>query len=117
MRAMPSTTTFQPGELVLVAFPFTRGTGAKRRPALVLIDDGGQDIPLARVTTRLYTTAYDVIVADWRAAGLLAPSVVRLHKLATLERALIERSLGNVTDADRGRIAAALSAAFSAWGS
>ena len=113
---MPSTTTYRPGELVLVAFPFTGGTGAKRRPALVLIDNGGPDILLARVTTQTYSTSYDVTLTNWRLAGLLALSVVRLHKLATLERNLIERSLGHVADADRGRIAAALRTAFSAWG-
>jgi mRNA interferase MazF len=38
---------YQPGDLVLVAFPFTGG-GSKVRPALVLLDTGDDDILVAR---------------------------------------------------------------------
>ena len=113
---MPSTTTYQPGDVVLVAFPFTGGAGAKRRPALVLNDDGGPDLLLARVTTRIYTTPFDVLVADWKPAGLVAPSVARLHKLATLERVLVERRLGSLSGADRQQVATTLRTVFASWG-
>ena len=112
---MRSTTTHLPGEIVLIAFPFTGGTGTKRRPALVLLDAGDSDVLLARVTTKEYDTRYDAPLADWRAAGLLAPSVVRLHKLATLERTLIERVIGRLTDADRERVARVLADTLGKW--
>ena len=33
-------TSFQPGDVVLVAFPFTSGGQTNERPALVLLDTG-----------------------------------------------------------------------------
>ena len=112
---MPSTTTHRPGDLVLIAFPFAGGEGAKRRPALVLVDHGDSDVLLARVTTKAYESEYDVPLADWRSAGLLARSVVRLHKLATLERALVERTLGRLSPGDRERVGVVLANAFGSW--
>jgi mRNA-degrading endonuclease toxin of MazEF toxin-antitoxin module len=53
---MQSTTTFQPGDLVLVAFPFVGSAQSKRRPALVILDTGDDDIVVARVTTQLART-------------------------------------------------------------
>ncbi len=112
---MTSTTTYQPGDLVLIAFPFSSGVEAKRRPALVLLDIGDADIVVARVTTRHYQTPFDVALVDWQNASLLAASVVRLHKVATLERALVDRHMGQVSTADRTRIAAILKSTYGAW--
>jgi len=55
---------------------------------------------VARVTTQAIRSRYDVVIGEWSTAGLLAPSVVRLDKLATLERTLVRRPLGRLTDAD-----------------
>jgi hypothetical protein len=66
-------TTYQPGDIVLVAFPFTGGASSKDRPALVLLDGGDADILAARVTTQPYQTPFDVRLSDWQQAGLLAP--------------------------------------------
>src|SRR5688572_293344 len=112
---MTSTTIFRPGDLVLVAFPFSGGGQAKRRPAMIVLDTGDADVVVARVTTRLYQSAFDVVLTDWQSAGLLAPSVVRLHKLATLERLLVDRSLGRLSTTDHSRIASTLRSAFKAW--
>ncbi len=114
-QAMTSTTTYQSGDLVFISFPFSTGLQAKRRPALVIFDAGDADIVLARVTTRLYQTPFDVPLLDWNAAGLLAASVVRLHKVATLERELTERRMGTVSSEDRARIAAVLEKMYGAW--
>jgi mRNA interferase MazF len=108
--------TYQAGDLVLLAFPFTSGTKAKRRPALVILDVGDADILVARVTTRPYQTHFDIALEDWQSAGLLAASVVRVHKVPTLERTLVERQLGQVSAADRSRIADVLARTYSTWG-
>ncbi|MCX7011455.1 MAG: type II toxin-antitoxin system PemK/MazF family toxin [Candidatus Sumerlaeota bacterium] len=88
------------GEIVLLQFPYGDASSGKRRPALVLLDTGDDDFVLARVTTQAYQTEFDVALAGWREAGLLSPSFVRVHKLATLEKSLTVRRLGKLNDSD-----------------
>jgi len=92
------------GEVVLIAFPYTNGTGSKKRPALVLYDAGDPDILVARITSQTVLTKDDIVLNDWAEAGLLVPSTVRLHKVATLEKVLINRSLGTLSASDRQTI-------------
>ena len=114
-KAMPSMTNYQPGDLVLVAFPYAGGTQSKNRPALVILDTGNSDVVVARVTTQIYQTPFDARITDWQAAGLMAPSVVRLSKLATLEKVLIRRLLGRLQSADRPRISSLIKHIYGAW--
>ncbi len=112
---MPSTTTYQSGDLVLVDFPFTVSGPGKPRPALVILDTGDADVLLARVTTQVQNTPFDVVIADWQQAGLLAPSTVRLHKLATLAKSRVRRHLGSLTGNDRQSAAAVLAHIAASW--
>ncbi len=112
---MPSTTNYQAGDLVLVNFPFTVGTQSKLRPALVVLDARDADILVARITTQTVKTPYDVLLTNWRQAGLLAPSTVRLHKLATLEKVLVDRMLGQLELGDHQKVSAVLQQMFGAW--
>ncbi|HWG42107.1 MAG TPA: type II toxin-antitoxin system PemK/MazF family toxin [Gemmataceae bacterium] len=112
---MPSTTNYQAGELVLIDFPFTTGAQSKVRPALMLLDAGGADILVARITTQSVTTLYDVPLTDWQQAGLLAPSAVRLHKLVTSAKHRVNRLLGRLTSQDHQTISAVLLQTFGSW--
>ena len=76
---------YQPGDILLLSFPFT-GVGAKSRPALVLLDTGDDDVMVAKVTSQSLLTQYDVEFENWQQAGLKVASGVRLHKIATLEK-------------------------------
>jgi mRNA interferase MazF len=87
----------------------------KQRPALVIADTGDADVLLARITTQLHSDAFDVKVNDWKISGLLAPSVVRLHKLATIEKRLISRQMGTLTPSDRHAVAAAIRSLLAGW--
>ncbi len=98
-------TIYQSGEILLLNFPFTN-EGSKRRPALVLLDTGDADVIVARVTSQAPQVEYDAELEAWQNAGLALPSVVRLHKLATLEKRLVERQLGRLTDSDWQRVRA-----------
>ena len=97
---------YQIGEIVLLAFPYTDQRDVKRRPALVLLDTGNGDVVVARVTSQQVQTEYDVRLIEWKQAGLLLPSVVRLHKLATLQKTLAERRLGVLPTKDSLRVKA-----------
>ena len=108
-------TNYQAGDLVLIAFPYAGGGQSKARPALVLLDTGDADLLVGRVTTQRSATPFDVDLVGWKQAGLLGPSVVRLHKLATLEKALVQRLIGHIEPGDRQRVAAVLKQTFGAW--
>ncbi|HSX78427.1 MAG TPA: type II toxin-antitoxin system PemK/MazF family toxin [Candidatus Saccharimonadia bacterium] len=95
---------YQSGEVLLLLFPFADTTGARRRPALVLLDTGDADSVVARVTSQIVRTVFDVELVEWQQAGLLLPSVVRVHKVATLEKRLVERRLGALTSNDWAQV-------------
>jgi mRNA interferase MazF len=97
-----------PGDVVLLAFPFADGSATRRRPALVLVDVGDDDLLVARITSRPARTDLDVTLDHWQAAGLLLPSVVRVHKVATLEKELVEQKLGTLAPEDRSSVLAAI---------
>ena len=99
---------YRPGEIVLLSFPFADAITVKRRPALVLLDTGDEDIVVARVTSQVAQGPFDVELVEWRGAGLLLPSVVRVHKVATLEKRLVERRLGTLTADDWARVQAVI---------
>jgi mRNA interferase MazF len=107
-------TVYRPGEVLLVVFPFTGGQG-KRRPALVIADSGDNDLLLARITTQPARTSLDVAILDWQQAGLLTASIVRVDKLATIEKGLIVRSFGTISSPDRRRVGDALRALIQHW--
>ncbi|MFB2892590.1 type II toxin-antitoxin system PemK/MazF family toxin [Aerosakkonemataceae cyanobacterium BLCC-F50] len=91
---------YQPGEVILLSYPFTDVTGVKLRPVLVLLDTGDNDILVARITTKITHTLYDVQILEFQVAGLLKQSVVRLHKVNTVEKSLINRRLGMLESSD-----------------
>jgi mRNA interferase MazF len=53
-------TRYQSSEVLLLSFPFSNATSAKRRPALVLLDTRDDDILVARITGQLTQTQFDV---------------------------------------------------------
>ena len=100
--------TYATGTIVLLAFPFSDSLRAKQRPALILLDTNDDDIVAARVTSQQTRSEFDVVLQGWREAGLLLPSIVRLHKIATLEKILVKRTLGRLSEEDKGAVRVAL---------
>ena len=94
----------RPGDVVLLSFPFTDMEGSRRRPALVLMDTGDEDIMVARVTSQATRDQFDTELTEWESAGLLIPSIVRVHKLATVRRRLVDRRLGTLGANDWTRV-------------
>ena len=94
---MPSTTTYNFGDIILIGFPHTDLQGVSKRPGVVLYDAGDQDILVARVTTQAYATEADYKVIDWKKCGLLTESYIRAGKQATIEKQYIVRKLGTLS--------------------
>lgn len=84
------------GQIVLLNFPFTDTIRKKKRPALVLNDFDDGDILVCRITSRIYTTAFDIPISDWENVGLKLSSVIRVHKLATLQKSMVESILEEI---------------------
>jgi mRNA interferase MazF len=97
-----------PGEILLVELVFTSQAGSKKRPVMVIRDAGDDDLLVAPVSSQAVRVAYDVILGDWQTAGLRLPSVVRVEKLATIEKGTVLRRLGRVSAADWTRVKVSL---------
>ncbi|MCL1463486.1 type II toxin-antitoxin system PemK/MazF family toxin [Argonema galeatum] len=95
---------YQSGEVILLSYPFADAIGSKFRPVLVLLDTGDNDILVARITTKITQTFYDVQILELQPAGLLKQSVVRLHKINTVEKRLVARRLGILESSDWARV-------------
>lgn len=89
------------GKIVAVPFPFTDLTGAKVRPALVIYE-GHDDVIVAFISSKMPTVHHneDVPLArqmpTFRRSGLKRDSVIKLNKLATLDKSLIEGEFGEI---------------------
>lgn len=89
------------GDLVLIVFPFTDLSGQKVRPALIVGRLSGDDLIVAFVTGVASTDPraecrLEPTDPEFSTTGLKARSLVRLNKLATLNRQLVHRRLGRI---------------------
>ena len=91
------------GDVVLTRFPFTDLTGASLRPAVVVSQGHiGQDIVLIAISSVvrgvLAPTDYPMEMThpEFTLTGLRVRSVLRVHKLAAVERSVIGRRLGRL---------------------
>lgn len=100
---------FERWQVVRVPFPFTDRAASKNRPALVLSSAQAFNTPADHVVLAMITSArhapwpLDCVLEDLAAAGLPAPSMVRM-KLFTLDARLIRDPLGRIAGADRKRV-------------
>ncbi len=88
------------GELLLVPFPFTDLSAAKRRPVLALTapDPYGDFIALPVTSRPQAQNAIALTPADLVHGHLPAPSWIRTDRIVTLNATLIVKSIGQVTD-------------------
>lgn len=92
------------GDMVLLRFPFTDPKTFKRRPALVISDFDDGDIIVCRITSQVYKTKYDIFITNWEKSGLKLPSVIRVHKIATLEKDMVEIIVGQIDNTTREKV-------------
>ncbi len=95
--------TLARGEVVLTRFPFTDFTGASLRPAGVVSQGQiGRDLVLVAISSvvrgTLAPTDYTVETThpEFALTGLRIASVIRMHKLASVESSVIVRRLGRL---------------------
>jgi mRNA interferase MazF len=98
------------GDIILVPFPFTDLSQTKLRPAVVLWADGkGQDVTLCLISSQKVETltANEFVIAandpQFSMTGLKITSKVRVTRIVTLERRMLRRRLGKLSDLRQSR--------------
>ena len=95
-------TGFKPGDIVLIAFPFTDFSTLKQRPAFVISSEEFNrthpDLIVAAITSHILPEVdpsdFRLTEADLRAGGLPKASLVKLGKIVTLDQRLVRKKLG-----------------------
>jgi mRNA interferase MazF len=89
------------GDVVLVPFPFTDQSGAKKRPAVIVSSSGyhasRRDLIIMAITSQVHQSLRfgEALVADWQATGLIKPSVLK-PVFTTIEQGLVVRTMGTL---------------------
>ena len=82
------------GDIVLIPFPFTDLRGIKNRPALVLYV-ALHDVTVAFITSQLIQQEpFDIAIKPNTINGLKVDSIVKLGKIATIEKSLVIGKMG-----------------------
>ena len=98
-------TTYSFGDIILVPFPFTDQSTAKKRPAVVISSNiysrQRPDIVIMAVTSQILSASYfgDTVISEWQPAGLLRPSVIK-PIITTIEKSLVIKKLGQLHKED-----------------
>ena len=100
---------FVKGDVVVVPFPFSDLSRAKRRPALVPAAVREGDLSLCQITSRAVTDGYAVALdeTDFRSGSLRKPSNIRPNRLFTADGSLVLYRVGQLA---AGKTAAVIDA-------
>jgi mRNA-degrading endonuclease toxin of MazEF toxin-antitoxin module len=86
------------GDVVIIPFPFSDLSAAKRRPALVLATLTGDDIIVCQITSRAVSDSYAIPIAagDFTSGGLRHDSHVRPNRLFTADSNVVLYQAGTL---------------------
>jgi len=90
---------FVKGSVIVIPFPFSDLSDAKRRPALVLADLTGDDILLCQITSRSSEEKQAVLLktTDFEYGTLPVNSYIRPTRIFTADKKIILRTVGIVS--------------------
>jgi mRNA interferase MazF len=91
---------FIKGDIVVIPFPFSDLSGAKKRPALVLADLQGDDIILCQITSQHVKDKYAISIKDndFKAGKLTNPSNVRPNRIFTADKNIIIKKTASLNE-------------------
>jgi mRNA interferase MazF len=86
------------GDVVLIPFPYSDLSQAKRRPALVIAEVGMGDFVLCQITSKSYADRLTIPLSDsdFAEGGLKRESFVRIGKLFTANFSIISGVAGRL---------------------
>lgn len=93
-------TKYKRGDIVLVDFGFSEGTGSKKRPAMIISSDNyhndRQEVIIVAITGNINRLLFaDTKIDKWKEAGLIRPSLVT-GIIRTIKGNMIIRKLGTL---------------------
>jgi len=90
--------TFVKGDVIVVPFPFSDLTRAKRRPALIVAELDGDDLILCQITSRQVEDGYAISLdeVDFESGTLKQESNVRPNRIFTADRHIILYCAGHL---------------------
>jgi mRNA interferase MazF len=91
---------FVKGSVVVIPFPFSDLSAAKRRPALVLANLTGNDILLCQITSRCHDEKYSILLktTDFETGDLPVESYIRPARIFTADKNIILNTKGIVSN-------------------
>ncbi|MEB3251539.1 MAG: type II toxin-antitoxin system PemK/MazF family toxin [Cyanobacteriota bacterium] len=100
--------TFIKGDVVVVPFPFSDLTNAKRRPALVVATLTRNDLILCLITSQLISDPYTIAVSnnDFVTGSLNRDSHIKANRLFTANDQLIAYKVGTLTSSKINQVIA-----------
>ncbi|MCK4541525.1 MAG: type II toxin-antitoxin system PemK/MazF family toxin [Spirochaetales bacterium] len=89
---------FVKGDVVIVPFPFSDLTRAKRRPSLVIAELGGDDLMLCQITSQKIRDRYAVSIDDndFKTGTLRQKSNARPNRIFTADRHIVLYCVGHL---------------------
>jgi len=101
---------FIKGDIVVIPFPFSDLSTAKRRPALVLSEIKGQDVILCQITSQDISDDYAIplLLDDYKEGSLNQVSNLRPNRLFTADQRLILYKAGQIKNKKYNEVVAKL---------
>ncbi|BAZ68136.1 MAG: type II toxin-antitoxin system PemK/MazF family toxin [Pelatocladus maniniholoensis HA4357-MV3] len=89
---------FVKGDVVIVPFPFSNLTQAKRRPAVIVVNLRGNDLILCQITSQTLSDEYVINIdnSDFCTGGLNQISNIRPLRLFTADESIILYKAGQL---------------------
>lgn len=86
------------GDVVVIEFPYSDLKNVKKRPVLILKVPKGEDVLVAQITGESYENPVEMVIQkeDFRQGSLKRNSYVRIDKIASIEKFLIEYKVGSL---------------------
>jgi mRNA interferase MazF len=98
------------GDILLIPIPFTDLSSKKRRPVIVISNDGynrkASDVIVVAMTSNPQVTDYSLSISssDLVEGALNRPGKIRVDKIYTLSQKIVVRTFGQVDDRTLSRI-------------
>ena len=89
---------FIKGDVVVVPFPFSDLTAAKRRPALVIAELSGDDLILCQITSHKIIDTYSIELNDnnFESGNLNKNSNIRPNRIFTADKKILLYKVGHL---------------------